>query len=152
MKTPNIVSLTNSALLVDDREASYVKYAVEELKTYLDEIGPRTVPIIRSLECREIDSHEPLILIGRTILNELAVTDPNAPKISDTNPGEEGFILKMSTWELKGKKVVFLANLEPKELRGELSRGMILAAGSPEADTCVLIIPDKEIPNGTKIS
>ena len=54
--------------------------------------------------------------------------------------------------ELKGKKIVFLANLEPKELRGEFSHGMILAAGSPENDLCVLISPEKDIPNGTKIS
>jgi methionine--tRNA ligase beta chain len=54
--------------------------------------------------------------------------------------------------ELIGKQMVFLANLEPKELRGELSQGMILAAGSPEKKVCVLIVPEKEIPNNTKIS
>ena len=49
--------------------------------------------------------------------------------------------------EIIGKQIVFLANLEPKELRGEMSQGMILAAddnGKP-----VLLIPEKEVPNGS---
>lgn len=54
--------------------------------------------------------------------------------------------------ELIGKQIVFLANLEPKELRGEMSQGMILAAGSKDKDTCVIISPEKEIKNGSKIS
>lgn len=52
--------------------------------------------------------------------------------------------------ELKGKRMVFLANLEPKELRGELSQGMILAA--VDGEQTVLLTTDKEIPNNAKIS
>lgn len=54
--------------------------------------------------------------------------------------------------ELKGKKIIFLANLEPRKLRGEESQGMVLAAGSPEDDICVLLTTDKEIADGNKIS
>lgn len=49
--------------------------------------------------------------------------------------------------ELIGKQIVFLANLEPKELRGEISNGMILAAdvdGKP-----IILIPEKEVPSGS---
>ncbi|MEE9525410.1 MAG: methionine--tRNA ligase subunit beta [Candidatus Woesearchaeota archaeon] len=51
--------------------------------------------------------------------------------------------------ELIDKKIVFLANLEPKELRGELSQGMILAA--VDGEQVVLLTTDKEIPNNAKI-
>ena len=51
--------------------------------------------------------------------------------------------------ELKGKQVVFLANLEPKELRGELSQGMILAA--VEGDELAVLTVDKKVPNNTKV-
>jgi methionyl-tRNA synthetase len=51
--------------------------------------------------------------------------------------------------ELKGKKIVFLANLEPKELRGELSQGMILAAVDGEQVSVLTV--DKDIPNNAKI-
>ena len=52
--------------------------------------------------------------------------------------------------DLVGKRIVFLANLEPRELRGELSQGMILAAS--DGEQVVLLTTDKDIPNNAKIS
>ena len=52
--------------------------------------------------------------------------------------------------DLKGKEIVVIANLEPATIRGIKSEGMLLAAvedGKP-----VLLIPEKEVPPGTKIS
>jgi len=51
--------------------------------------------------------------------------------------------------ELIGKQIVFLANLEPKELRGELSHGMILAA--VEGDELAVLTTDKKVPNNAKV-
>ena len=51
--------------------------------------------------------------------------------------------------DLIGKEIVVVANLEPKNLRGVESQGMLLAAdveGKP-----VLLKPDQEVPPGTKI-
>ena len=48
-----------------------------------------------------------------------------------------------------GRQVPILVNLEPRKLRGIESQGMILAAdvgGKP-----VMIIPDKEVPPGSKV-
>lgn len=50
--------------------------------------------------------------------------------------------------ELIGKKVVFVANLKPAKLRGELSEGMILAASDDEGNL-VLSGTDKEIKSGS---
>jgi len=50
--------------------------------------------------------------------------------------------------DLVGKQVVYLANLQPRKLRGIESQGMILAADAGEA---VLLQPDKPQPNGTRI-
>src|SRR5256885_2293763 len=49
--------------------------------------------------------------------------------------------------DIIGKKFIFLANLEPRKIRGELSNGMIIAA-SP-SDTAVLIPVPDEVPCGT---
>jgi len=51
--------------------------------------------------------------------------------------------------ELKGKKIVILANLEPRKLKGILSEGMLLAA--VDGDIVSVLTPDKEIPSGAKI-
>ena len=47
--------------------------------------------------------------------------------------------------EMKGKLVPYLANLEPRVIRGIESQGMIVAAGDKEA---VLLTADKEIKPG----
>jgi len=52
--------------------------------------------------------------------------------------------------ELIGKKVICVTNLKPVKLKGELSRGMVLAASTE--DSLVLATVSGEIPNGTKIS
>lgn len=54
--------------------------------------------------------------------------------------------------ELIGKKIILVANLEPRKLRGIESHGMLLAAGSEEKNTCVLLTTDQEVENGIKIS
>ncbi len=52
--------------------------------------------------------------------------------------------------DLVGKKIVFVANLAPAKLRGEISEGMILACDAGEDDVRVLFL-DKDVPNGSTI-
>ena len=54
--------------------------------------------------------------------------------------------------ELVGKRIVIVANLEPRTLRGIASHGMLLAASGEDKDPVVLITPDKDIPNGSIVS
>jgi methionyl-tRNA synthetase len=51
--------------------------------------------------------------------------------------------------ELKGKQIVVVANLEPKAIRGFVSCGMMLAAD--DGKNVVVLTPDKEIENGSKV-
>jgi methionyl-tRNA synthetase len=51
--------------------------------------------------------------------------------------------------ELRGKKVVFLANLKPAKFSGQSSEGMLLAA---EDDGKVSLLSlDRDVPNGSRI-
>ncbi|OGM21697.1 methionine--tRNA ligase subunit beta [Candidatus Woesebacteria bacterium RIFCSPHIGHO2_01_FULL_38_9] len=50
--------------------------------------------------------------------------------------------------ELIGKLIVYLANLEPKILKGVESQGMLLAADSGEP---VILQPEKDVAPGSKI-
>lgn len=52
---------------------------------------------------------------------------------------------------LIGKKVVIVANLKPRKMRGEVSQGMILSAESPEGKLQIVEAP-KEMPNGASIA
>lgn len=54
--------------------------------------------------------------------------------------------------ELLGKKVVIIANLEPRTIRGVESHGMLFAASTPDKDKLTLITVDRDIPNGSKVS
>ena len=72
----------------------------------------------------------------------------------DLNEGEPRQILagiakSYEPEDLVGKELVIVANLEPKEIFGMESRGMLLAAdddGKP-----VLLKPDKEVSPGAKV-
>jgi methionyl-tRNA synthetase len=54
--------------------------------------------------------------------------------------------------ELVGKKIVIVANLEPRKLRGIDSHGMLLAASSEDKSSVVLLTLDREIAAGSKVS
>jgi methionine--tRNA ligase beta chain len=51
--------------------------------------------------------------------------------------------------KLKGKQVVVVANLEGKEIRGQRSEGMLLAAD--EAGKPILLKPERKVINGTRV-
>jgi methionine--tRNA ligase beta chain len=51
--------------------------------------------------------------------------------------------------DLIGKEIVVVANLEPKKIMGIESQGMLLAADVNREP--VILIPEKEVPPGTKI-
>ncbi|MBI2573786.1 MAG: methionine--tRNA ligase subunit beta [Candidatus Wildermuthbacteria bacterium] len=50
--------------------------------------------------------------------------------------------------ELVGREIIIVANLEPRQLMGLESQGMLLAAGEKEP---VLLQPDKEVAPGSLI-
>ena len=52
--------------------------------------------------------------------------------------------------ELVGRQVLVLVNLEPRELRGVLSQGMILMAQDPSGKL-VLLSPADRVDNGATI-
>jgi len=53
--------------------------------------------------------------------------------------------------DLKGKQAIFVANLEPINLRGIESNGMILAASNEEKTKVFFLKPEKQIKPGSKI-
>lgn len=53
--------------------------------------------------------------------------------------------------ELIGKKIIYFSNLKPRKLKGIESQGMLLAASNSDHSEVVLIAPEKDIDNGSRI-
>ncbi|MBU1130301.1 tRNA-binding protein [Patescibacteria group bacterium] len=52
--------------------------------------------------------------------------------------------------EVEGMQALFVVNLEPKEMMGQLSQGMLFDIGYADKLTPVLAIPEKPIANGAR--
>ena len=52
--------------------------------------------------------------------------------------------------EIEGKQALFVVNLEPRRMMGEVSEGMLFDIGYADGLTPVLAVPEKDVPNGTR--
>jgi tRNA-binding protein len=52
--------------------------------------------------------------------------------------------------EIQGKQALFVVNLAPRKMMGEVSEGMLFDIGYKDGVTPVLAIPEKPVPNGTR--
>ena len=52
--------------------------------------------------------------------------------------------------EIEGKQALFVVNLEPRKMMGEISEGMLLDIGYADGLMPVLAMPEKAVPNGTR--
>jgi tRNA-binding protein len=53
--------------------------------------------------------------------------------------------------EIQGRQALFVVNLEPRKMRGEVSEGMLFDIGYADGDTPVLAVPERKVPNGTRV-
>ncbi len=58
---------------------------------------------------------------------------------------------RASLKELEGKQALFVINLEPKKMLGELSQGMLFDIGYSDGITPVLAVPEQEVPDGSRV-
>lgn len=52
--------------------------------------------------------------------------------------------------EIEGRQALFVVNLEPKKMMGEISEGMLFDIGYADGVTPVLAVPEKGVPAGTR--
>lgn len=53
--------------------------------------------------------------------------------------------------EIEGVQALFVVNLEPKKMMGEVSEGMLFDIGYPNGIIPVLATPEKPVPNGANV-
>ncbi len=102
----------------------------------IDEFKRLDIRVGKVIEARKIPTSRKLLLLKVDLGNEIRQVIA-------------GIANEYSLEELKGKEVILLANLEPKRIMGYESQGMILAAVADNKP--VLIIPDREVPPGTRV-
>jgi len=51
---------------------------------------------------------------------------------------------------IEGRQALFVVNLEPRKMAGEISEGMLFDIGYADGVTPVLSVPERPVPNGTR--
>jgi tRNA-binding protein len=52
--------------------------------------------------------------------------------------------------EIEGQQALFVVNLEPKKMMGEVSEGMLFDIGYADGVKPALAVPENKVPNGTR--
>jgi tRNA-binding EMAP/Myf-like protein len=52
--------------------------------------------------------------------------------------------------EIVGLQALFVVNLEPRRMAGELSEGLLFDIGYADGVTPALSVPERPVPNGTR--
>jgi tRNA-binding protein len=52
--------------------------------------------------------------------------------------------------EIEGRQALFVLNLKPRKMAGEISEGMLFDIGYADGVTPVLSVPERAVPNGTR--
>jgi methionine--tRNA ligase beta chain len=52
--------------------------------------------------------------------------------------------------EIEGRQALFVVNLEPKEMMGQVSEAMLFDIGYADGIRPVLAVPESPVPNGTR--
>ena len=117
--------------------AAYKPYAVKENVAF-DDFMKMDIRVATVLDCQKVPKADKLLQFklddgmgGRTILSGIAASYPNPE-------------------ELIGTQVCFIANFEPRKLRGIMSEGMILSAENADGKL-VLIRPSAVVTNGVEV-
>jgi methionine--tRNA ligase beta chain len=53
--------------------------------------------------------------------------------------------------EIEGRQTLFVVNLEPRKIMGEVSEAMLLDIGYADGLRPVLTLPEEEVPNGARV-
>ena len=109
-------------------------------------------PIISFKDFSKLD-----IRVGTILLVEDIVKSDNLVKLTvDLGDHKRNILVGMkkereNPKEIEGLQTLFVVNLEPRKLMGEISEGMILDIGYADKINPVIAVPEKPVPNGVRL-
>ncbi|MGI9615790.1 MAG: tRNA-binding protein [Acidimicrobiales bacterium] len=105
-----------------------------------------------------LDALDPLdIRVGTiTSVNDIANSDKLVKLVVDFGDRTRQILVGMKQEredpsQVEGRQALFIVNLEPREMFGELSEGMLLDIGYKDGITPVLAVPESPVPNGARL-
>jgi methionyl-tRNA synthetase len=128
----------------------------EIIAAWLDQTPPAKVvpPVVAAMPEISIEEFARVDLRSAVVLAAEAVPKTDKLLKLELDLGSErrtvisGIAGAYAPADLIGRTVLYLANLKPAKIRGVVSQGMILAAGS---DPLSLAVFDRDVPPGTKV-
>jgi tRNA-binding protein len=57
---------------------------------------------------------------------------------------------RVDVQEIRGKQALFVVNLKPRKIMGELSEGMLFDIGYADGIDPALAMPERQVPNGSR--
>ena len=119
---------------------------------------PNPTPTSPAVPTIQYDDFAKLQLRVATVLECKA--HPNADKllVLQIDLGDEkrqicaGLRQHLQPEQLIGKQIVVVANLAPRQMRGEVSQGMLLAATDPQSGKVIVVTPSENVAAGAKVS
>ncbi|MFH2021531.1 MAG: tRNA-binding protein [archaeon] len=119
----------------------------------MDKINPAPIkPLISYDEFRKID-----IRVGTIeMLSDIAGSNKLVKLTVDFGDHKRTIVVGMkqerdNPKEVVGKQALFVMNLAPRKMMGILSEGMIFDIGYDDKIIPVLSVPEKPVPNGTRV-
>ena len=92
--------------------------------------------------------------MGSSIVIDIPASEKLVKLVVDFGDFKRNILVGMKTerddvQEVVGKQALFVVNLEPRKMAGEISEGMLFDMGYANDITPVLAMPEKPVPNGS---
>lgn len=120
-----------------DPADAHAENAVKEEIT-IDDVAKLDLRVARVLEASRVEGADRLL--------QLKVEVSGEPRTIVA-----GIAQHYTPEEMVGKSIVIVANLKPAKLRGITSQGMLLAASTDDKSALGLVIPEREVPSGSRV-
>jgi tRNA-binding protein len=115
----------------------------------------RPAPIKQKISFKDFSKLD--IRVGTILIVEDIIGSDNLVKLTvDFGDHKRNILVGMkkereNPKEIEGLQTLFIVNLEPRKMMGELSEGMILDIGYADKIMPALAIPEKHVPNGARL-
>lgn len=115
---------------------------------------PTRAPVKRTVSIADVEKLD--IRVGTIVAVEDVPTSNKLVRLRMDFGDHERTILagmkseRANPQEIRGRQALFVVNLEPKRMAGEVSEGMLFDIGFADGITPVLAVPERAVPNGVR--